>query len=360
MKRFPTFRACRSPLLLVACAGVLLAIAPLRAEIIERVLVKVNGEIFTKSDLESRQVTMLREQGQQQPQLNNDADLKKRVEELTPQILVDAIDEMLLVQRGKELGYRMTEEQFNEVLTRLKTDNKITTDEQFQAALKGEGLTLTDLRKSIERRMIIERVEQAEVFGHIAVSQDEIKNYYDQHTSEFTAVPTVTLREILVKVSGDAKSVNVGLDDEAKRKADSIRDRAVKGESFEKLAELSDAPSKSNGGLIGPISRGDLDAAFAKMLSTMKVGEVSPVLRTSAGYDIVKLESATETKVLPFEDARQQIANKVFATKQQVDFETYIRKLRASALIDWKVPEFKKLYDDQVARKTTPAGGGSH
>ena len=244
------------------------------------------------------------------------------------------------------------------MLAKLKVDNKITTDEQFQAALKQEGLTLPELRKSIERRMLVERVEQNEVFSHISVTQDEIKKFYDEHKTDFTSVPTVTLREILVKVPGDSKTVNVGLDEEAKQKAEAIRARALKGESFEKLAELSDAPSKSNGGLVGPISRGDLDANFAKMLATMKPGDISTVLRTLAGYDLVKLESVTETKLLPFDEARQQIANRVFGAKQQADFEAYITKLRAAAIIDWKVPEFKKLYDEQVARAhAAPAGG---
>jgi peptidyl-prolyl cis-trans isomerase SurA len=347
MKRFPTFRAPRFVLLSAGCIIALCAVAPLRAEIVERVLVKVNGEIFTKTDFEARQGQQLSE-----------TDLKARIEQLTPQILVDTIDEMLLIQRGKELGYRLSEDQFSDVLTKLKADNKITTDEQFQAALRQEGLTLPELRKSIERRMIVERVEQNEVFSHISVTQDEIKKYYDEHKNEFTSVPTVTLREILVKVPGDGKTVNVGLDEEAKQKADSIRERALKGESFEKLADLSDAPSKANGGLVGPISRGDLDANFGKMLATMKVGDVSPVLRTPAGYDIVKLESATETKLLPFDEAREQIANRVFAAKQQADFEAYITKLRAAALIDWKVPELKKLYDEQIARAHATPGGG--
>lgn len=354
MKCFLTFPPSRLCLLSAAAIIAFCAVTPGRAEIIERVIVKVNGEIFTRTDLESRQVNVLREQGRQL----NDAELKKRVEEITPQILVDMIDEMLLVQRGKELGYRMTEDQFSDVLTRLKADNKIETDEQFQAALRQEGLTLTDLRKSIERQMIIQRVEQAEVFGHINVSQDEIKKYYDEHKNEFTSAPTVTLREILVRVPSDGKNISVGLDEEAKQKAESIRERALKGEIFEKLAELSDAPSKANGGLIGPISRADLDSNFARVLATMKVGDVSPALRTASGYDLVKLESATETKVLPFEEAREQIANKVFAAKQQVEFGNYLRKLRAAAIIDWKVPEFKKLYDAQIARaQTTPVGG---
>ncbi len=339
-------------------AGLAVAIcasAPVGAEIIERVIVKVNGEIFTKTDLEKRQVAALREQGQQL----SDVELRKRVEAVTPQLLVDAIDEILLLQRGKELGYRLNQDQFDEILTKLKSDNKIETEEQFQAALKQEGMTLADLRQTIERNMIIQRVEQAEVFGHLGVSDAEARKYYDEHRAEFTSVPTVTLREILVKVPGDGKNINVGADEEARQKAESIRERAVKGESFEKLAELSDAPSKANGGLIGPVNRADLDPNFAKMLAGMKVGEVSPVLRTATGYDIVKLESASETKVLPFEEARQQIANKVYAAKQQVEFENYMKKLRASAIIDWKVPEFKKLYDEQVARGPAAAPGGA-
>ncbi len=355
MKRFvrPLSRFC-----LPAVGAILLgyAVAPVSAEILERVIVKVNGEIFTKTDLENRQVAALREQRNSQQM--SDADLKKRVDAITPQLLVDAVDEMLLIQRARELNYRLADDQFNEILTKLKADNHIETEEQFQAALKQEGLTLPELRKQIERNMMVQRVEQNEVFSHISVSSDEARKYYDDHRDEFTSAPSVTLREILVKVPTDGKNINVGADEEAKAKAESIRERAVKGESFEKLAQMSDSPSKANGGLIGPINRSDLDPSFAKTLATMKVGDISPVLRTAAGYDIVKLEASTETKVLPFEQAREQIANKVYQTKQRVEFENYIRKLRTAAIIDWKVPELKKLYDEQVARmQAAPPSG---
>ena len=77
----------------------------------------------------------------------------------------------------------------------------------------------------------------------------------------------MTLREILVavpeKAPGGEAGVNVGLDDEAKEKADALRARALKGEDFAKLAaELSDAASKANGGLIGPINRDELSPAL--------------------------------------------------------------------------------------------------
>src|SRR4051812_17956105 len=90
----------------VVCCG---AVAAGRAEVIEQILVKVNGEVFTKTDLETRQVARLREMQGQKVDLkteNND-ELRKTLTEVTPDILVDAVDEMLVVQRGKELGYTL-------------------------------------------------------------------------------------------------------------------------------------------------------------------------------------------------------------------------------------------------------------
>src|ERR1700682_5423551 len=93
------------------------AFAVPRAEIIEQILVKVNGEIFTKTDLEQRQVAALRQKGQQIDLKNdpNNAQLRKALDEITPQIMVDAVDEMLVVQRGKELGYKLSDEQIKGV-----------------------------------------------------------------------------------------------------------------------------------------------------------------------------------------------------------------------------------------------------
>src|SRR5689334_16070702 len=115
-----------------------------RAEIIEQVLFKVNGEIFTKGDLEVRQVAALRQMGQQADLKSNssDAQLRKALDDVTPQLLVNVVDEMLLVQRGKELGYKMSDEQFQSTLDLIKKDNKIATEEDFQAALKQEGMSM--------------------------------------------------------------------------------------------------------------------------------------------------------------------------------------------------------------------------
>src|SRR5713101_935631 len=144
------------------------------AEIIEQILVKVNGEIFTKSDLEQRQVAVLRQKGQAIDLKSdpNNVQLRKALDDVTPQIMVDAVDEMLIVQRGKELGYKLSDEQFKSVLDNIKKENKIDTEEQFQAALKQENMTMADLRRNLERQMIVTRVQQNEVFGKVGVSEE--------------------------------------------------------------------------------------------------------------------------------------------------------------------------------------------
>lgn len=324
------------------------------AEVIEQILVKVNGEIFTKSDLEARQVAALRQQVGQQVNLKSDpsdAQLRKMLDEVTPDLIVSVVDEMLVVQRGKELGYKLSEEQFQGVLGNIKKDNKIESDEQLQAALKQENMTLADLRRNLERQMLMQRVQQNEVLGRIAVSQEEARKYYEAHKSEFTKPQTITLREITVAVPGDGARINVGLDEEAREKAEQIRRRSLAEESFEKLAaELSDSPSRANAGLIGPFSVGDLAPDLRKRIETMKVGDISEVLRSPAGYQILKLESSTPTETAPFEQAREQISDRVFTEKRRTEFEKYLEKLRAEAIIDWRNPELKKAYEVGLER----------
>jgi peptidyl-prolyl cis-trans isomerase SurA len=340
----------KNPLLLALGATAALVFAPAapRAEVIEQVLVKVNGEIFTKTDLESRQVQLLRQRNQQLDLKNaDDQQLKKALNEITPQILVDAVDEMLMEQRGKELGYTMSDEQFKNIVENIKKENKLETEDQFQAALKSENLTMPELRLSLERSMIVERVQQNEVMGKVGVTDEEAQAYYQSHLSEFTTAPAITLREIIVSTLMDAKGgLDAAEDEAAQAKATQLRARIAAGEDFEKVAAEATPPgSRANGGLIGPISLNDMLPDFRKMMEGMKVGDVTPVLRTPRGYQILKLESSTPNQTLPFEQARQQISDRVFTDKRKAQMQKYLDKLRAQAIIDWRNEDLRKAYE---------------
>ena len=343
-------RAC---LVLLAVA---LATCIPKAEVIEQILVKVNGEILTKTDLENRQVARLRETQNQRIDLKadpNNEELRKSLAEITPIVLVEAVDEMLVVQRGKELGYTLGDAQFKTVLDNIRTQNKLEDETQFQNALKQEGLTLADLRKNLERQMILQRVQQNEVVNKVAMTEEEARAYYDSHLSEFTTPAAVTLREILVAVPTTPGGVSVAADEATKQKATEIRARAVGGEDFEKLAaEVSAAPSRANAGLIGPIKLDDLSADLRKMIEGMKIGDVTQPLRTPRGYQILKLESSNATQTLPFDQSRERIADSILNGKRSREFVKYLEKLRSQAIIEWKNPEIKKAYDEGIKQQS--------
>ena len=338
-----TVRAC-----VIAVLGISAFLAAPRAEIIEQVLVKVNGEIFTKTELEARQVSTLRALGQADAASKpNDAQLRKMLDDLTPQLMVNIIDEMLLVQRGKELGYTLSDEQFKTILENIKKENQLDSDAAFQAALKQEGMTMADLRKQLERQAMMTNVTRNEVQNKITVSEDETRKFYEAHIKEFTTSPTVTLREVMIGATAGAVEAEAA----ARQKAEDIRARALAGESLEKLAaELSDSPSKANGGLIGPFSLDDLSAEVRRTIESLKVGEMTPVLRATNGYQILKLESSTPRDVKPFEAARDQVSERVYEDKHRTELRAHLDKLRQQSIIEWKSPDLQKAYETGLER----------
>jgi peptidyl-prolyl cis-trans isomerase SurA len=344
-------------LLAVTIAG--LVGAGLRAEVLEQVIVKVNGDILTKSEIEQRQIVALRQRNRSPGAVDpkNDAELKKALDEVTPQIIVDAVDEVLIMQQGKERGYRMTDEQFKGIVERIRKENKLEDDKQFEAALKQEGITMADLRKSMERQMVVSRV-QTDAVGRISVTEEEARQYYESHKGEFATPASLTLREVLVEVPTTGTGVkalfNAATDEDAKARAEALRKEALAGADFAKLAsEQSAAPSRANGGLIGPLNRDELAPALQGLIDPLKAGDVTEVIRMQRGYQFFKLESLTPPATKPFDQAREDIINKVYAQRRSIEFLKYMRKLRAQAIIEWKNEEFHKLYDRQLATDST-------
>ena len=153
------------------------------------------------------------------------------------------------------------------------------------------------------------------------MTEDEARQYYDAHLTEFTTPPTVTLREILVAVAGRRHDASTSAADEAAQGEGRRRSASARrgGESFEKLAaELSDAPSKANGGLIGPLNLDDLSPELRKLIEAMKVGDVTRARSAPrAGIRSSSSSRRRRPQTLPFEQAREQISERVFTDKRQ-------------------------------------------
>jgi peptidyl-prolyl cis-trans isomerase SurA len=341
----------------VAALALSAAAATTHAQVIERVLVKVNGDILTQTELEERQTAAIRARLGRDltPEaVKNDTELKKALDEVTPQLLVDAVDELLLLQMGKEKGYHLTDEQFKDWLDRLRKDQNLTDDAKFQAALKQEGMTVEDLRKNVEKQFLVGQVQRDEVGSKLSITEEEARQYYNLHKEDFAQPATVTLREILIEVpattQGGQPAINVGKQDEAERQADALRTRLLAGEDFAKVAaEASASPSKANGGLIGPINLAEVSVSLQELIGKMKPGEMTQPIRTNRGVQILKLEAIKPASIQPFEAVRDLVADKVHDARQQTEVRKFLARMRGQAIIEWKNDELKKLYERQVA-----------
>jgi parvulin-like peptidyl-prolyl isomerase len=327
-----------------------------RSAIIQRVLVKVNGEAFTQTDLEEKQTEALAAKNQQAnvKTAETDAVLQRQLQQITPDLIVKAVDDMLLVQRARELGYRMSDDQYQKLIDTIKADNHLTDDATFKKALADQGMTQEQLRKNLEQGYLMQAVQQSEIMSHAQMTEQEARQYYTAHTAEFLTPAKVVLREILVAVPTESAngqaSFNAGVDETARGKASAIHDRLAKGEDFATVAsEVSDSPSKATGGVIGEVNVNDMSDVLRPLIDVLKPGEITPPVRTQRGYQILKLDSRSPEQPKPFDDVREAIAQKIY--EQRVDGETqkYLTKVRAQALIEWKDEALKEMYDKQIS-----------
>ena len=328
-------------------------------QVLERILVKINGDIITQTELENRQITALRDRGYLP---NTEAELREALIEVTPEVISRAVSELLIVQQGRMLGYSLSDEQFGELVQNIKIENNLEDDEAFEAALaEGEGMTLDDLRQMLERQMLIQQVQQIEVFRKVILTETEAREYYNEHLDEFTDVATITLREIMIAVADAGGGINAAADDQARAAADAARQRVLDGEEFSMVAvAVSDAPSKANGGLIGPLEYGLVNEAIQNVVDGLEVGDISAPIQTPTGYQVLQLEARTDPTPIPFDDVKRGIGDTVFNDRRVREYTRFLTELRDQADIEWKDEQLQRAYEEFELEELISAPGAGN
>jgi parvulin-like peptidyl-prolyl isomerase len=307
------------PLTLLACS-VLLAAAAL-AETLERVIVKVNGEIVTQSEFQARQIAAL--QAARTPPDRIEAFLREN----NARILQEAIDDLLLVQRAAELGMRLRPETLADFIEGIKKENNIPSDEALLEQLRREGMSLDDLKRNIQRSVLRREAIQRDLAQRVVISEADVRADYDARSAEFTKPESVRLQQILVSDAALAAQLVA---------------RARAGEDFASLARaFSEDPTREAGGAMGSFARGELAPALDRVAFALAVGELSDPIATAEGQRILRLEERTPAGVTPFEQAKAEIRERLGRERWAAEYDKYIGELRAAAQpgIDLRVRE---------------------
>src|SRR5678816_734866 len=118
----------------LAAVAMAVAMAPLGAEVIDMVLVKVNGDIVTQTDFEKRQLAELQTHPELARLSPNSPEIRKAVQDSAPALILAAVDELLLLQRAKEHGWSLTDDKYHEIVASLRKENNLEHDEAFKKA----------------------------------------------------------------------------------------------------------------------------------------------------------------------------------------------------------------------------------
>ena len=243
----------------------------------DRIIAVVNEEVITLHELRSRMAQVERQLRQQGTQLPPRDLLEKHILE---RLIVDRVQ----VQLAKETGLRIDDAQLDQALARIAEGNRMGLAE-FRANLEQDGIPWMKFREEIRNEMTIGRLREREVDSKILVSEGEIDNFLEaggaMGSEEFN------LAHILLRVPEQARTEQLV---RLQARAEDILAQLRRGADFAQLAASnSDAPDGLSGGLMGwrPLDR--LPSLFAEEVPKLKPGEVSAVLRSPAGFHILKL-----------------------------------------------------------------------
>ena len=253
--------------------------SPVREVLLDRVVAVVNDEAITQHDLNEQRAAVL-------VQLRESKVSPPAPDVLERQLLDRMITERSLMQFAKETGVRVDDTTVERAFQRVAQDNKLSPDE-FRKVLDREGIPYEKYREDIRREITLTRLREREVESRVTVTDAEVDNFLATSSVREGQDVEYLLSHILVSVPEQASPDQV---EQRRLRAESALQEVRAGGDFAQIAAAtSDAPDALQGASLGWRSAARLPTAFADIVREMKKGDVSRVLRSPAGFHIVKV-----------------------------------------------------------------------
>jgi peptidyl-prolyl cis-trans isomerase SurA len=259
------------------------------------------------------------------------------------ELLRNLIDNEIMLQRAEKMGLMAVDADVDAKFNEFKAPY---TREEFEKQLQNRKMTAEDLKAQLRRDLSIQKLFNKEITSHIAISDADVSNFYNNNRSSFNlAEPQVHLAQIVVTPAPDQNARNLKSDkarnpDEARRKIQIIETRLHAGEDFGMLAQnYSEDPNTApNGGDLGFVPQSAFEKTsieLRKVIMGMKPGEVSPVLPSADGFRILKMISKEPSGQRDLSDPRvqQTIRETLLNRKDQLLKAAYYEAARNEAKV---------------------------
>lgn len=298
--------------------------------VLEEIVAKVNSDIITRGELLKQRQQFreeLTQQGIREPQLS------KQVDQRAADALKEQIDQLLLVQKGKDLTINV-ESEVNKAIAQIQSEAKIPEMDKFQDYVREKtGETYEDFKQQMRNKYLTQRVIGQEVGRGITIPTADLQKYYDAHKGDFVRQEMVLLREILIPITDPSPK---GVAD-ADKKAKDIVARARKNEKFGELArQYSAAATAQQDGELGAFKPGDLMKSIEDIVFKQSKGYVTDPIQVAKGFEIMKVEDRYAAGQASFDEVKEQIQGKFYEEQMGPKIREYLTGLRQNAFLEIK------------------------
>lgn len=326
--------------------------------VIDSVIAQVNGDVVMLSTLKREMkdaIEAFKQQGVAEA---------KATEEVTrrqPEIIASLINELLLVQKGKELN--LTEEvetEVNREMLRVMTSQGFKTIVEMEEAMRREGIDPATIRSTLRTQYMKNAVMSREVDAKIyfGASQDELKKYYDSNRDKFRKPEVVTLSEIFLSLAGKPEA-------EVRARALQLLAQLRGGADFgtvaaansERLDPSGNRIATQNKGVVGTFPIPDLKTEFVTAVKNVPVGGVTDLIRLDEGYQILRVDARTPASD-PKSFDENQVREAITVERRDKERAEYLKTLRKDAYIKL-APEYQATVGPLLTTGGTPATGAT-
>src|SRR5882672_4585812 len=252
---------------------------PARVDLIDRIVAVVNKEVITQYELAERMNRVQKELQRRGTSLPERGEIER-------QVLERLIIEKVQLQYARETGVRVDDLELDRTVSRVAEGNKLSLTE-FRQTFERDAIRFDRFREELRNEILMNRLRDREVTGKITVSEGEIENFLLEQGERKETATEYKLAHILVRVPEQATPEQL---DTRRARAEEVVKRLRDGTDFAQLAAAySDAPDALQGGVMGWRSQERLPELFVEALAKLKPGDVSSVLRSPAGFHVLKL-----------------------------------------------------------------------
>jgi peptidyl-prolyl cis-trans isomerase SurA len=301
-----------------------------QAGVADRIVAVINDEVITLSELNNAF-----EPYQERLTANYQGlDREKALGETKTTLLNRMIDNLLMEQESRKTGITVRSEEVTDAINDMQKQQKISPDE-FRKAMQREGITLDAYRKDIRDQLVRLKLIRRDIKSKVAVTEEEIGEYYRKHREDYDGKEAVRIRQILLLLP---KEENPATKEKLRADADAIHTRLLNGEPFEPLsAKFSQGPAAAEGGDIGYIEKGMIHSEVEDAAFSLPLNQISGVIESSVGFHIIQVVDRRGAGLKAIKNVREEIREKIDREKMEKKFGEWMVELRKKSHIEIKL-----------------------